>query len=389
MTSNILRQKIGIIGGGQLGKMMILEAKKMGFHVIILDPTLRCPANSIVDEHLVAAFDDNIAIRKLADRADVITYEFEHIDVEVLKTLEEEGHKIYPTPKSLEIIQNKYEQKALLKKNRIPVPDYIYISDEEDMKEAGQKFGYPFILKSCTGGYDGKGNAIVNSPQDIKTAFENLKGCDQDLMAEEFIHFSKEISVLACRGIDGEIVVYPVGENEHENNILIQTKVPAQITKKLTDRAMSLANRVMKVFEGVGMFCVEMFVTDDKRILINEVAPRPHNSGHYSIEGCVTSQFEQHIRAISGLPLGDTSLIRPTVMRNILGDGKDSGEAVVYGVEEALEVPGVKLHVYGKEKASPQRKMGHITVTGASLEEAMERAERASKAIRICPRKEK
>ncbi|HHW66309.1 MAG TPA: 5-(carboxyamino)imidazole ribonucleotide synthase [Epulopiscium sp.] len=388
MTVNLLKQKIGIIGGGQLGKMMILEAKKMGFYVIILDPTFNCPAHSIADEHIVANFNDTIAIRKLADRADIITYEFEHIDAEVLKVLEEEGHKIYPTPRSLEIIQNKYEQKMLLKKKRIPVPEFMYIADEEDMMEAGEQFGYPFILKSCRGGYDGKGNVVVHSPQEIKSAFESLGGYEQELMAEEFIPFTKEISVLACRGIDGDIAVYPVGENEHEDNILIQTKVPAQITKTLTTKAMSLANRVMKVFEGVGMFCVEMFVTEDKRILINEVAPRPHNSGHYSIEGCVTSQFEQHIRAITGLPLGDTTLILPTVMRNILGDMEGNGEAFVYGAEEALKVPGVKIHIYGKENTSPKRKMGHLTVTAQTLEEAAERAQIAANTIKISPRKE-
>ena len=192
MTVSLLKQKLGIIGGGQLGKMMILEAKKMGFYVIILDPTLNCPAHSIADEHIIANFNDTIAIRKLADRADIITYEFEHINVEILKTLEEEGHKIYPTPKSLEIIQNKYEQKMLLKKKRIPVPEFIYISHEEDMKEAGEQFGYPFILKSCRGGYDGKGNMVVHSPGEIKTAFESLGGCEQELMAEEYVPLPKK-----------------------------------------------------------------------------------------------------------------------------------------------------------------------------------------------------
>ncbi|WP_058484848.1 5-(carboxyamino)imidazole ribonucleotide synthase [Defluviitalea phaphyphila] len=383
---NVLKKKIGIIGGGQLGKMMILEAKKMGFYVVILDPTLHCPAHSIADEHIVADFDDDIAIKKLAHRVDVITYEFEHIGVEVLKELEEKGYEIYPTPKSLEVIQDKYEQKKLLKKKRIPVPDFIYISNEEDIIKAGEKFGYPFILKRCRGGYDGKGNVVVNGVEDVKAAYERLGGRYEELMAEEFVNFKKEISVLACRGIDGEIAVYPVGENEHKDNILIETKVPAKITKTLTNRAMNLANRVMKAFEGVGMFCVEMFVTDDKKILINEVAPRPHNSGHYSIEGCITSQFEQHIRAIVGLPLGDTSLISPTVMRNILGEGSKIGEAMVYGVKEALEIPGVRLHIYGKEKSFPRRKMGHLTATGETLEEALERARKASEFIKIYAR---
>ncbi|NLK21913.1 MAG: 5-(carboxyamino)imidazole ribonucleotide synthase [Epulopiscium sp.] len=382
----LLKQKIGIVGGGQLGKMMILEAKKMGFYVVILDPTFNCPAHSIADEHIVAAFDDDIAIRKLADRVDIITYEFEHIGVEILKVLEQEGHKIYPSPKSLEVIQNKYEQKELLRKKRIPVPDFIYISEEEDIKEAGEKFGYPFMLKSCRGGYDGKGNVVIKDAEDIKKAYEILGGESRELMAEKLIHFTKEISVLTCRGIDGQIVVYPVGENEHVDNILKETIVPAQITKRLTERAMNIANRVMKVFEGVGMFCVEMFVTEDKKVLVNEVAPRPHNSGHYSIEGCITSQFEQHIRAITGIPLGDTSLIHPTVMRNILAKGEEEGSAVIYGVCEALNIPGVRLHIYGKEMASPKRKMGHLIATGETLEEAIERAREAIKYIDIYPK---
>ncbi|NLJ87424.1 MAG: 5-(carboxyamino)imidazole ribonucleotide synthase [Epulopiscium sp.] len=385
MTFVLLNQTIGIIGGGQLGKMMLLEAKKMGFYAVILDPTFNCPAHSLADEHIVAAFDDEVAIRKLADRVDVITYEFEHIGVQVLKDLEEKGHTIYPTPKSLEIIQNKYKQKELLKKKRIPVPDFIYVSNINDMKEAGERFGYPFILKSCTGGYDGKGNMVVNSPEDIQFAFESLGGEKEELMAEEYIHFTKEISVLACRGIDGEIAVYPVGENIHKDNILIKTMVPAQITKTLTNRGMTLANRVMKVFEGVGMFCVEMFVTEDKKLLVNEVAPRPHNSGHYSIEGCVTSQFEQHIRAITGIPLGDTALIHPTVMRNILGEEEGIGIAEVCGVKEALSIDGVSLHIYGKEKTSPKRKMGHITAVAETLEEAIEKADKAAEFVKVYP----
>lgn len=389
MTLGILKQRIGVIGGGQLGKMMILEAKKMGFYVVILDPTFHCPAHSIADEHIVAAFDDDVAIRKLADRVDVITYEFEHIGVKVLKSLEEEGHNIYPTPKSLEIIQNKFHQKELLKKKRIPVPDFIHILNKNDMKKAAEKFGYPFIIKSCRGGYDGKGNIVVNEPEDIKKAYENLEGEREELMAEEYISFTKEISVLACRGLDGEIAVYPVGENIHEDNILKQTLVPAQISKTLTNRAMNLANRVMKVFEGVGMFCVEMFVTEDKKVLVNEVAPRPHNSGHYSIEGCVTSQFEQHIRAITGISLGDTSLIRPTVMRNLLGEEGENGEVEVHGVKEGLSIPGVSLHIYGKEKTIPKRKMGHITAIGETLEEALEKADDAAQFIKIYPQKEK
>ena len=382
LTIDKTKQKVGIIGGGQLGKMIIIEAKKMGFYVIILDPTPSCPADSIADEHIIAEFDDKKGVRKLADKADVITYEFEHIGVKILKELEDEGHKIYPTAASLEIIQNKYRQKELLQKNRIPVPEFFKISCIDDIKKAGEKFSYPLMLKSCTGGYDGKGNAVINSLEDISTAYKELGAGKSTLMVEEFIPFNKEISVLTCRGIDGDIVVYPVGENDHQNNILYETRVPADISSKLTEEAMDLAHQVMEVFSGVGMFCVEMFLTKDDKLMINEVAPRPHNSGHYTIEGCVTSQFEQHIRAITGLPLGDTTLIRPTVMRNILGTG-NTGDALVIGIDKALQIKGVKTHIYDKKVTRPGRKMGHITVTADILSEAVEKALKASDLIKI------
>jgi len=376
------KQKIGIIGGGQLGKMMILEAKKMDFKIIILDPTKNCPAHSIADEHIVADFDDEEAIRELANKADVITYEFEHIGVEVLKELEDEGYKIYPTIKSLEIIQNKYNQKEVLAVNNIAVPDFISVSNIDEIKSAGEEFAYPMMLKSCTGGYDGKGNAIIKNQDEVVQAYESLGAGSLPLMIERFVPFIKEISILACRGIDGEIAVYPVAENDHQDSILIETRVPAEISDTLKEDAISLAHQVMEVFEGVGIFCIEMFVTEDERLLINEIAPRPHNSGHYTIEGSITSQFEQHIRAITGLPLGATALLRPIVMRNILGEGKQ-GAAIVEGMVEASRETALKVHVYGKEISKPKRKMGHFTVTSDNLIEAIKKAEDASKVIKI------
>lgn len=382
MFKDPTKQKIGIIGGGQLGKMMILEAKKMNFYIIILDPTPNCPAHSIADEHIVADFDDEQAIRKLADKSDVITYEFEHIGVDVLKKLEEEGYRIYPTVKSLEIIQNKYQQKKVLLSNNIPVPDFISVSSIEDIGNAGEKFAYPMMLKSCTGGYDGKGNSIIKNQDMIEHAYQSLGAGSLPLMIERFVPFTKEISILACRGINGEIAVYPVAENDHQDSILIETRVPAEISDVLKEDAISLAHQVMEVFEGVGIFCIEMFVTEDEELLINEIAPRPHNSGHYTIEGAVTSQFEQHIRAITGLPLGETTLLRPAVMRNILGEGQQ-GKAIVEGMIEASRESALKFHIYGKEISKPKRKMGHFTVTGDSLEEAVKKAEEASKLIKI------
>ena len=376
------KQKIGIIGGGQLGKMMILEAKKMGFYVSILDPTKECPADSIADEHLVTDFDDQQAIRELAEKTDLLTYEFEHIGVEILKKLEAEGYNIYPTAHSLEIIQNKFDQKTVLKNDGIAVPDFKKVANIKDIKNGAKEFGYPLMLKSCTGGYDGKGNYLINTKEEIKKAFNDLGAGEKPLMVERYIPFKKEISIIAARSLDGEMEVYPVGENDHKNNILYETKVPAEISDKLKNEAEDFAKEVLEVFEGVGIFCVEMFVTEDNELLVNEIAPRPHNSGHYSIEGCVTSQFEQHIRAIADLPLGDPSLIKPSVMRNILGSGK-KGKAKVVGFESALEVKGAKVHIYNKKMARPGRKMGHLTVTADNLNEAAQKAYKASELIDI------
>ena len=383
MAKANIHKKIGIIGGGQLGQMMILEAKKMGFYITVLDPTLNCPAHTIVDEHIVADFEDEKAIRLLAEKSDVVTYEFEHINAQVLKQLEAEGKKVYPTATSLEIIQNKFTQKSLLKKDGIPVPDFMAVSSPAEILAAGKEYGFPLMLKACTGGYDCKGNYVVKNENDCENGYKELGGGTLPLMAEKFYPFIMEISVLACRAINGDIKVYPVAENIHKDSILDKTRVPASISAKTTENAMNLAKRVMEVFEGVGMFCVEMFVDKDGNVAINEVAPRPHNSGHYTIEACVTSQFEQHIRAVSGLPLGDPSLVRPVVMRNILGEEGSSGKAVVEGADEALAIPGVTLHVYGKETSKPKRKMGHLTATAATLEEAEKNADMAKDFIKI------
>ncbi|MGE4215125.1 MAG: 5-(carboxyamino)imidazole ribonucleotide synthase [Anaerotignaceae bacterium] len=378
-----IHKKIGIIGGGQLGQMMILEAKKMGFYITVLDPTLNCPAHTIVDEHIVADFDDEKAIRLLAEKSDVITYEFEHINAQVLKELEKEGKEVYPTATSLEIIQNKFLQKTLLAENDVPVPDFVEVKDIEDIRSAGKTFGFPMLLKACTGGYDGKGNYVVKNADDATNGYKTLGSGILPLMAERFYPFTMEISVLACRAINGDIKVYPVAQNIHFDNILDETRVPASIDQTTTNKAMALAKRVMEVFNGVGMFCMEMFVDKDGNVAINEVAPRPHNSGHYTIEACVTSQFEQHIRAVSGLPLGDASLVRPAVMRNILGEDGFKGKTKVLGADQCLDVPGVMLHVYGKEESKPKRKMGHLTVTAKTLAKAAENAEKAKNAVKI------
>ena len=372
--------RIGIIGGGQLGKMMILDAKRLDTYFVILDPTPKCPADSIADEHIVADFDDVRAFHELADKVDVITYEFEHINAQALQELEAEGHKVYPSSETLLHIQNKYDQKMCLRQNDLPVPDFKKVETPEDIREAGKIFGYPMMLKTCTGGYDGKGNAPVDTEADVERAFEALGSGKLPLMVEAFCPFEKEVSILVCRSVNGDVKVFPVAENVHKDSILDETTVPANISETSTEKAMDIARRAVHAFNAYGMLCIELFVTADGEVLVNELAPRPHNSGHYTIEGCVTSQYENHIRGILGLPLGSAELIRPTVMKNIIGQ-YSVDKAEVKCLEEAYAIGEVKVHIYGKEKVSKGRKMGHITVTDTTVESALEKARLAHSKI--------
>jgi 5-(carboxyamino)imidazole ribonucleotide synthase len=380
---DITKTRIGIVGGGQLGKMMILEAKRLGFHIVTLDPTHDCPSHSISDGHIVAEFDDARAYIELADRTDVITYEFEHINVGVLETLEQKGHTIYPSVSSLKIIQNKYTQKQALQKHGIPIPRFAPVDSVETIRRLGQtgNFGYPIMLKTTMGGYDGKGNALVRSDAEAEEAYRLLGGGTMELMAEEFVDFEKEISIIAARGIGGDMVVYPAAENSHKNSTLDVTVVPARVPADVVDKATQIAHDVMEVFAGVGVFCVEMFVTENGDVSVNEVAPRPHNSGHYTIEGCFANQFENHIRAITGLPLGDVELLKPTVMINLLGES--DGPTQLVGLKEAYADPNVHVHFYGKTESKTGRKMGHITATGETTEIALKKAETARKQVKI------
>ncbi len=372
-------KKIGIIGGGQLGKMMILAGRQLDYHFHILDPTENCPAHVIADKHIVAGFDDVYAIEKLADSVDVVTYEFEHISLKALQDLERKGHKIYPGSNTLSHIQDKYEQKLWLKKNKIPVPAFVDIKSYEELGKAVKKFSFPCMLKTCTGGYDGKGNHVIKSKKDIKIAYEALGGGVVPLMLEEMIKFTKEVSVLACKSLNGDVCVFPIAENLHKNSILDETIVPADISDKTQKEAIKIAKQCLTSFDAVGMLCIELFVTDNGRLLVNELAPRPHNSGHYTIEGCYTSQYEQHIRAICGMPLGDTNLIRPAAMKNIIGD--HDGAAEVCGLEKAYENSEVKIHIYGKTQIRAGRKMGHITATADTAEKALKQVRKAHRAI--------
>ncbi|MCL2580180.1 MAG: 5-(carboxyamino)imidazole ribonucleotide synthase [Oscillospiraceae bacterium] len=380
---NLIKKKIGIIGGGQLGKMMILEAKRLGFHVVTLDPGADCPSHSISDEHIIAAFDDPQAYIELAEKVDVITYEFEHIHAPVLEQLEAKGHTIYPSVASLKIIQNKFTQNQALEKHGIPIPRFAPVNSADDIRALGKPgaFGYPIMLKATLGGYDGKGNALIRSEAEVDEAYTSFGGGKIQVMAEEFVDFEREISIIATRGIDGSRVIFPPAENHHVNSTLDITIVPARVPDSAVAKATGIAERVMEVFEGVGTFCVEMFVTASGEVSVNEIAPRPHNSGHYTIEGCLCSQFENHIRAITGLPLGSVELNQPTVMVNLLGES--DGTSRLVGIEEAYADPNVRVHFYGKATSKKGRKMGHFTCVDKTVEGALTRAEKVKKIVKI------
>jgi len=361
-------ETIGIVGGGQLARMMITAIKKLGLKVAVLDPHADSPCHSLADHHITANYDDADGYKKLADVSDLITYDFEHIDVDLLSTLEAHGHRVLPSVKNLRIIQDKLTQKQALQKAGIPVADFSIMKTLKDIKK------YPFMLKSRRGGYDGKGNYLVKEETDLIPAMQTLQG---DLMAESVVDFDKEVSVIAARSQAGEMVIYPIAENVHKNNILDITVVPANLSQELADKSIETAKRVMECFKGVGTFCVELFINEKTNtVLVNEVAPRVHNSGHYTIEACRTSQFENHIRAILGLGLGSTEMLVPYAgMKNFIGGVREKGIAVYTGIENVHKIPNASVHIYGKVRVTPGRKMGHVTVTGTTLEEVQQKLE--------------
>ena len=371
---------IGIIGGGQLGKMIAQEAKRMSLKVHILDPDPECPASSIADNLLVADFRNQAAIRRLSELVDVLTYEIELADSDVLIDLSRAKKSIHPSPETLKIIQNKYRQKVFLQEKNLPVPNFALVKDiAEHSNTISDRF--PLILKACEDSYDGRGNRLVYTNEDI-ISVTNRKSL-QKWMVEEIIHFRMELSVMVARNESGLVSSFPVAENKHTDSILDTTLVPARISKRTEGMARKIAERTVDVLKGSGIFCVEMFLNSNREILINEIAPRPHNSGHYSIEGCSISQFEQHIRAILNLPLPKPRLTSPTVMVNILGPKGFEGEYYLDDLHELLSIEGLKLHLYGKRISKPRRKLGHVTITAASISEAINKSKEAKSNLKI------
>jgi phosphoribosylaminoimidazole carboxylase, PurK protein len=371
---------LGIIGGGQLGKMMGLEARRMSINLVYLDPEINCPASTISDQMIVSDFKDEKAIIELAKKSDVLTYEIELANSSVLKGLESRGYVVYPASQVLYTIQNKIRQKKFLRDNRIQVPDFEEVISIEQAKKICKEFCYPLVLKACEDSYDGRGNFLIKSPSDVERGIQYFKG--RRCMIEKFIHFSKEISVMVARNFQGQIVSFPVVQNIHINNILDTTIAPAAINSTVESEAKLIAEKVVHSLRGVGVFGIEMFL-EGNELLINEIAPRPHNSGHYSIEACSISQFEEHIRAILGLPLIKPRLMTPAVMKNILGIPNYVGTYSFKGIDKALSIPGLKLHFYGKKFTKPQRKLGHFTITAEKIEEALSRAKTVGNLLRV------
>ncbi|WWM64216.1 5-(carboxyamino)imidazole ribonucleotide synthase [Paenibacillus tundrae] len=366
------RTTIGILGGGQLGRMLTLSGTAMGYRFVTLDPVADAPCGQVARQ-IEAGYDDEAAARKLAEQCDVITYEFENVDADVAALLERESY-VPQGSTLLYTTQHRLREKRAIEAAGVRVAPYREITNLDTMQAAVRELGVPCVLKTVTGGYDGKGQRIIREVSQAIEAYEELASTGAELVLEQFIKFDCEISVVVARSTQGEIKTFPVAENIHVDNILHTSIVPARVPTEIQLEAQRLAAAVAESMQAVGLLAVELFVAADGRLYVNELAPRPHNSGHYTMEACATSQFEQHIRAICGLPLGDTTLLSPVVMVNVLGEhlegvidrmGQSDTEAMELGV-----IP--KLHIYGKTEAKTGRKMGHVNLLCQDVEEGLQ-----------------
>ncbi|SDN63196.1 5-(carboxyamino)imidazole ribonucleotide synthase [Fictibacillus solisalsi] len=366
-------QTIGILGGGQLGRMMAISAREMGYGIVVLDPGENSPCGQISDHQIVAPYDDVKGIEELAQKSDVITYEFENVDSERAQWLENNAYM----PQGSELLyltQHRIREKRAIEKAGVRVAPYLPVQSKEELQAAVSQLGLPAVLKTCQGGYDGKGQAVIRTVEDMEQAEELFAG-NRECVLESWVSFEKELSVIVTRSTKGEMTSFPVAENIHLENILHQSIVPARISEETAANAYDMAKKIAHELNLYGTLAVEMFLGTNGEIYVNELAPRPHNSGHYSIEACETSQFQQHVRAVCGLPLGRTSLVSPVVMINVLGEH-------VKPLFENLELlKDAKLHLYGKEEAKVKRKMGHITVLGNTVSEALNKAEYIKAAV--------
>jgi len=364
--------------------MLIYCSCKLGFQYVVLDPDPFASAKPLANHFIQGSLYDPVSLRKLLEHSDLATYEIEHIDTKTLREAEDAGYQLYPSPRLLETIQDKLVQKEVLSKAGVPMPRFFRFDGTG--KDPGNTLlsltqsngiSYPLVQKSRKGGYDGRGVKVLRSPADPLT--------DVPSIIEEYIPFQKELAVIVARDREGNTALYPVVEMvfNPDHNICDTVLAPARVPSDVTNEAYRVARLAVEALEGVGVFGVELFLTSEGKVLLNEVAPRPHNSGHYTIEACLTSQFEQHIRAITGLPLGATDLIRPAIMLNLLGESDALGVPFVEGFKEALSIPGVSIHLYGKREVRPFRKMGHVTILGTTTEEVLRKAEQIRGILKV------
>lgn len=370
--------KVGILGGGQLGRMLVQEASRLDIDVVSLDKSNDFPVPDIWPHFQSGDFTQYNDVLNFGGTCDIITIEIESVNVDALKTLQSMGKKVFPQPEVLEIIADKGLQKQFYNKHGIPTANFELLS-KDDIKIYNQRKFKPFVQKLRKGGYDGKGVQIIRTEADLSNIWA------EPSVAEELVELEKEISVIVCRDEMGNIVSYPVVEMEfHPTANLVEFLFsPSSIVDDINEQAQTIAKKIADKLGIVGLLAVEMFVDKNNRVLVNEIAPRPHNSGHHTIEACYTSQFEQHLRSICGLPLGSTNQILPAVMINLLGEEGYSGIAKYEGLEEALKIEGVYPHIYGKKETRPMRKMGHVTIIDKTLGGAVEKAKAVKKLIKV------
>ncbi|MCB0113581.1 MAG: 5-(carboxyamino)imidazole ribonucleotide synthase, partial [Caldilineaceae bacterium] len=368
---------VGVFGSGQLGRMLALAARRMGYRIAVFSPDADSPAGQVADREVVADYMDVDAVRAFVRSVNAVTYEFENVPAHVAMIAREEGVPSRPRGRVLRTAQNRLREKTFFSEAGLPVASFVAVRSLVDLRAALETVCAPAILKTAAFGYDGKGQVRIEHPREAAEAWQAIG--EQEAILECVVNFEREVSMVAARGLDGSFVHYGLIENRHVNHILDVSIAPAAVDKSLVVRAAQYTKIVMEKLDAVGVLCVEFFLTKDGRLLLNEIAPRPHNSGHLTIEAAVTSQFEQQLRAVCGLPLGATEIVRPAVMVNLLGDLWADGEP---NWAALTAFPTAKLHLYGKAEARPGRKMGHVTVTAATVEEALETALAARAALR-------
>lgn len=377
---------LGILGGGQLARMTAYAAFRLGMRVHIMERTAGSPAGQIAHKEVVGDPSDHRLLLEFAAECDAVTLESEFINERHLAAVEAAGETLFPRAGSVAKIQDKLLQKQTLRDAGIPVAPFEGVASPDEARLFGERYGYPFVLKTRRNGYDGYGNATIRSAGDIEEGWKKITRGDTgtELYCEAFVNFTKELAVMVTRGRTGDLAIYPVVETVQQNHICHYVSVPAMIEPGVATTALEYARRSVEAIEGVGVFGIELFLAEDGSVLVNEMAPRPHNSGHYTIEGCTTSQFENHLRAVMGLPLGSTELRAPGVaMVNILGDRAGSGGLADYIAPMAH--PKANLHIYGKLESRPGRKMGHVTALADTPEEALSQALAAARTVGFAP----